>query len=97
VGNPQTVRVAATRLAYASLPGNVVVSQDFSVAVQAQDANGNVDADATAAVSLALAAGAGALSGSLNNADVGCRFEGLRLTRLGTVVCGLRAPDCPTR
>ena len=87
VGNPQTLRVAATRLGYASVPKNVVVSQDFSVAVQAQDANGNVDADGAASVSLTLASGNGAISGNgAQTLTAGvATFAGLSLDTLGTV------------
>ena len=62
-GNAMTLRVSASKLAFASVPSSVGIGQTFSATVQAQDANGNLDLDEATAVTVSKATGNGTLTG----------------------------------
>ncbi|MSU59940.1 MAG: hypothetical protein EXS35_17525 [Pedosphaera sp.] len=62
--------VTATKLAFTTMPTNVGVGLNFTVAVAAQDANNNTDLDVTTAVTLSKASGNGTLSSTAGLSQV---------------------------
>ncbi len=84
-GDANRIEVTADRLAFSSLSAGVGIAQDFTVAVQAQDALGSVDSDSAASVTLSQASGSGTLSGVGIRAPVSgtCTWTGLQYSVAG--------------
>lgn len=56
------IEVTATKMVFSTEPTTCTINQDFTAAVQAQDANNNVDLDNAASVTISKASGSGTLS-----------------------------------
>jgi hypothetical protein len=87
-GDANRLEVTATKLAFAVLPTGVLVGQNFSATVQAQDALNNVDLDNTASVTITKSSGSGTFTGgAAQNLSAGSgSWPTLQIDTAGTII-----------